>query len=215
MSLDDMCTRLLRASAAKEWKTREQPDLVSRSFRGRSDEADVKLPSKARGLMLGRYPVLACELDLTSREALESNLRSAHNQMLIARSYLSNLQIIDAHIFFVAGEPRFGADWKQDIDLIERNENVCRKLVWMPDANDIVTSFDCLIDRSFLAQPWQDVAQRNDAPLDQNERLVEDVLHATGLSNKAAAAWVAIARSLHDDPDEVVDRLVAVMETDA
>jgi hypothetical protein len=212
MLLDDMCDRLLKAASKKKWDSREEPAIVSRSFRGDPNDLAEKLPLHARGLRLGHYPVLACELELTSRETLNKTLRAAHNQMIVARSHLSGSEVIDAHIFFVAGEPSASADWEQEIDLIERNETVCRKLVWMPDRSDLAGSFEELIGRSFLAQPWDDVAARHDAPLDQNEEIVEQVLQEKGLSPAAASKWVAIAKTENQDPDAIVDLLVSIME---
>lgn len=213
--IEDMCERLLAAAEANKWEKRKAPELVAHNFRGGDIQTDVKLPQNARGLMLGRYPVVACELRLSSPDEVEVDLRAAHNQVMIARSYLSNMQVIDAHIFFVAEEPKSDVDWKRQVDLVERNERVCRKLVWMRHASDADNSFGCLIDRSFLAQPWQDVSQLIGAPLDQNERLVELVLESQGLSAALAAAWVELAKAESDDANHLVEQLVAAMEEEA
>jgi hypothetical protein len=212
MLLDEFCV-LLRAAASKNgWREREEPLLVARRFRGGKDEPDARLAQGARGLLLGRYPVIVCELRLASLVESEDDLKAAHNQMVIARSYLSNSEVVDAHIFFAARLPSMDTDWRQRIDLIERNETVCRKLVWMPDSPDLSASFGFFIRRSFLAQPWQDVSQLDDVPLDQNENLVERALEAEGLSPAAAATWVKLANDRAASPDDLVEKLVAAME---
>lgn len=211
MLLEEMCARLMAAAKNNGWSASDAPDLVEASFRGGDEPADVSLPNSARGLMLGSYPVIATELRLDTEENVKADLKAAHHQMIIARSHLTNVQVIDAHIFFVAAQPNDG-DWEQRMDLVERNETVCRKLVWMPDRQDMDGSFDAFIAHTFLARPWLEVAARQDASLDQNETLVEAVLREKGLSEAAAATWVELAASKIDDPDQLVDQLVAAME---
>lgn len=212
MLLDEMCSRLMVAAEAMNWESRIEPALTARSFRGRVDEADVCLPDQARGLILGCYPVLAAGIRLAPHDALMSDLRAAHNQMIIARSFMRSAQVIDSHILFVANEPPSETDWKQQMDLIERNETVCRKLVWMPLSTDLDSSFQLFRDRTFLAQPWLGASQHSDAPLDQNELLVETVLQEQGLRAETALAWVKLAKSGLADADELVEQLVSAME---
>lgn len=210
--LDELTTRLLGSAKTNGWPAREAPELVSHQFRGREGEADVALPKHARGLKLGFYPVIAAELRLAPEEALEADLKAAHNQMIIARSFLLSSEVVDAHIFFVTPEPSEETDWKQRIDHIERDQTVSRKLVWMPAAGALDASFDAFVQRTFLARPWIDAAQRSDAPLDQNEQLVETVLQEKGLSAKAAAAWVRLAKEQPDDPEQLIEQLVSELE---
>lgn len=208
--LDELCTRLSDAAKDNGWSVKMRDDLISQNFRGSADTTDVILPGTARGLQLGLYPVIAVPLHLGSPASVEADLKAAHNQMIIARSYLTNAQVIDAHIIFVAVGK--SDDWKQYIDRIQRDESTCRKLVWMPDRQNLDKSFVEFVDRTFLARPWLFAVAR-DAPLDQNQELVETVLREKGLSEKAAKAWVELAASRIDDPDQLVERLVAAMET--
>lgn len=210
MLLDELCTRLSAAAKDNGWSVEMRDDLTAPSFRGSGDTADVSLPANARGLQLGLYPVIAAPLRLESAASVEADLKAAHNQMIIARSYLTNAQVIDAHIIFVADGSSGG--WKQHVDRIQRDETTCRKLVWMPDRQDLDRSFAEFVNRSFLARPWL-VAVARDAPLDQNQELVETVLREHGLSEGAAKAWVELAGSRIDDPEQLVERLVAAMET--
>src|SRR4051812_37646410 len=128
MMLDEMCRRLLNAARSMGWESRIEPTLTARAFRGRTEQAEVRLPELAYGLMLGRYPVLTAYIHLAREDVLMEELRAVHNQMIIARSFMRTHQIIDAHILFVATEPQPQADWRKQIDMIERNESVCRKL---------------------------------------------------------------------------------------
>lgn len=209
--LEDLCNRLVNATEAIGWIAAERSELVSPRFRGNSDDSEALRPTDARGFMLGLYPVLAVPLPLASAELVNASLRAAHNQMIIARSYLSSAQVIDAHIFFVAVEP-FGDLWVQHIDAVERDETVCRKLVWMPDMQNSDVSFAAFVERSFLSRPWAEALELMDAPLDQNEQLVEAVLLEKGLGPAAARAWVGLAGSSEDDAEALVEQLVDAMD---
>ena len=210
--LDEMVSRLIEGAESLGWESQATPLLTARNFRGRETDAEVRLPDNARGIMLGRYPVLVSEISLASQEQLVADLKAAHNQMIIARSYLRSEQIIDAHILFVIGQTQLETDWRRQIDRIERDETVCRKLVWMPHIASLDDSFAAFRDRTFLSRPWTITNEQSDAPLDENEELVERVLRAKGLSQLAAATWVQLAQSGLDDTDLLIEQLVASME---
>lgn len=210
--IDDLCLRLLASAQAVGWQAGDEHRFVSRRFRGREDDAQVLLPSGARGLRLGRYPVLVSAIDLKNSEGMLAQLRSVHNQMVIARSFMRADEVIDAHIILVALVPSADADWAQLVDLVERDEAVCRKIVWVPDLNRLDASYESFVDRTFLAEPWASIDAQTNAPLDHNGRLVENILRKNGLSETAAASWVALADSGSGDPDALVDQLVAAME---
>ncbi|MEM5389592.1 ABC-three component system middle component 1 [Paraburkholderia phymatum] len=213
MHLDEMRKRLTNVAAEIDWKARVATKLTSRHFRGRDGDVDVRLPDHIFGLTLGRFPVLVTEIHLWPNETMLSELRAVHNQMIIARSYLSSEEVIDAHILFVAVQPPSGVDWRKQIDRIERDEAVCRKLVWLPNVDDLDKSFEDFRGRTFLSEPWALASARRDAALDDNAELVERVLQEKGLSAAAARAWVDIADNYSDDPDAMVERLIGVMET--
>jgi hypothetical protein len=215
--IDELCTRLMKAARAIGWAAADEPSYVSKRFRGRDEDVEVLLPPSARGLRLGRYPVLVSTIALDSSEAVVQQLQTVHNQMVLARSFMRAHEVIDAHIFLVASPPTKTADWVQLIDLVERNESVCRKIVWLPHSLDMDQSYQNFVDRTFLAQPWNATNVQDNAPLDQNEKLVQRVLEQQGLSAAAAAEWVSLADRNLDleqplDSDEFVDQVVAAME---
>ena len=211
--INGLFSRLVASATAIGWDAREEEKFVSKRFRGREDDAQVQLPTDVRGLCLGRYPVLVSAIDMTDSEGMRVQLRAIHNQMVIARSFMLAEEIIDAHIILVARVPSPETDWRQLVDLVERDETVCRKIVWVPALTDQDGSYRAFVDRTFLAQPWTSSPAQTDAPLDQNERLVEDILVKNGLSKAAAAQWVSLADSGSDDPDALVDQLVAAMDS--
>jgi hypothetical protein len=213
MLSDDMSKRLLSSAESIGWISAEVPAFVSSHFRGRNDDVEVALPKGAKGLRLGAYPILIVDMDLSATDAVPQQLQQVHNQMIIARSFMQASEVINAHIFLVATEPTTQADWIQMVDLIERDETVCRKLVWLRQDGNLDQSFQEFVERTFLAQPWAFADEQDNAPLDQNDKLVESVLRSQGLSAAAAAKWIELAGAKLDDPQELVEQLVSAMET--
>lgn len=208
MMLDDFCERLTTAAEHLDWKAGEVADFAQKRFRGREDDAEAALPESVRGLRLGSYPVLVIGLDLTSPVSVQ--IRALHNQMLLARSYMNKSEVINAHVFLVC-EADIDDEALALIDTIERDEQVCRKLVWSPGAQP-ATSFEDFAERTFLAQPWRLATTVDDAPLDQNANLVSQVLQDQGLSAAAAQRWIELAESDVQDPQELIDLLVEAMD---
>lgn len=208
MMLDDFCERLITAAEQLCWQADEVADFAQKRFRGREDDVEAVLPESVRGLRLGPYPVLVISMDLASPVSMQ--IRRVHNQMLLARSYMNKSEVINAHVFLVY-EAAISAEAMALIDTIERDEQVCRKLVWIPGAQP-ATSFEDFAERTFLAQPWRLANTVDDAPLDQNANLVNQVLQGQGLSAAAAQRWIELAESDIQDPQELIDLLVEAMD---
>ncbi|WP_426051635.1 ABC-three component system middle component 1 [Brevundimonas sp. SL161] len=208
MIADLLAEKLLGSAKALDWPTSVEDSFASRAFRGRPDAAEVSLPDGVIGLRLGPYPVLVAPVVLASSEQMQASLRTLHNQMVIARSYMRAEEVINAHIMLCVIETEPSADWRGVIDYAERDESVSRKVVWMPDAKEVETSYRNFIARTFLAQPWRSHAAVLDAPLDHNEGLAERILVRHGLSEAAAARWVELAEAYSNDPDGLIPQLV-------
>ncbi|MBR9779729.1 MAG: hypothetical protein GYB52_08065 [Rhodospirillales bacterium] len=207
MSLEKFCDELISTSRALGWKTKPMPDYASKQFKGREGTADVVLPGKVVGLQLGDYPVLAGEIDLRETDQVKQAIKQFHNQVVIARSYMEANQVINTHLILRGTVIDEASDWRVLIDLIERDEAVCRKLVWTAGDKE---GFSCaeLISRTFLARPWRKNDMVNNAPLDHNQGLVERVLIGEGLSAKTAKQWVEHARKFNDRPLLMIPKLV-------
>jgi hypothetical protein len=203
-----LAEKLLASATALAWPASVEEMFASRRFRGRPDTAEVSLPESVIGLRLGAYPVLVAPIVLESGEQMQASLRALHNQMVIARSYMRAEEVINAHIMLCVTATDPAADWRGVIDHAERDESVSRKVVWMPDAKDIEASYRHFIARTFLAQPWRSHAAVLDAPLDHNQGLAERILVRHGLSEAAAARWVALAETYSDDPDGLIPQLI-------
>lgn len=212
MMLNDICDRLISSAREIGWIAVEEPTFAAKKFRGREANAEVPLPQRTIGMRLGAYPVLLVNVELGAEEAISAQLKKVHNQMFLARSYMRAGELINAHIILVADDTADHIDPEQLRDVIERDETVCRKLVWDIRENSEEQSYQEFIERTFLAQPWAFTHNEVNAPLDQNDELVERVLQKQGLSSAAASKWVELIDAKLDDPEYFVERLVAAMD---
>ena len=163
--------KLVASAKELDWLVTIEPDFASPKFRGRDDPSGASLPETAMGLRLGAYPVIVAPIALSSIEEMQASLKGLHNQMVIARSYMRAEEVINAHIMLCVTATNPLADWRGIIDLAERDETVCRKVVWMPEADAVDESYQVFVARTFLAQPWRSLDTVLDAPLDHNQGL--------------------------------------------
>ncbi|MGO8003531.1 hypothetical protein ACC725_25670 [Rhizobium ruizarguesonis] len=196
-------------------EVRSDSGLIANSFRGR-EPSDIGLPSQKLGFWLGAYPVIVASLVPTTTLSFEQQTKAMHAQVLIARSYVPVQHVVDMHLFLLFRGETLGDEQAAAIDKLERDEAICRKLVFIP-SDPIGAAFDAFIDRTFLARPWG--AQKPTTKgfqLDQPAALVQEILEKQGLSAAAAKAWVSIADSYQEgepsSPQELVNALVAAMD---
>ncbi|MCJ2130619.1 ABC-three component system middle component 1 [Methylobacterium sp. E-045] len=212
MTPDVLRDKLIASAQQIGWSATIEPDFVSPKFRGRQDASAASLPENTIGLRLGAYPALVGPIALKTSEDMQVSLKALHNQMVIARSYMRAEEVINAHIMLCVTTTGSQADWRGIIDLAERDETVCRKVIWMPDADALDTSYEHFLARTFLAQPWRSLDAVLNAPLDHNQGLAERILVRHGLSEPAAERWVKLADTYKDDPDGLIPQLVAARE---
>ncbi|WP_157370529.1 ABC-three component system middle component 1 [Vulgatibacter incomptus] len=122
------------------------------SFPGRSD-ASVRHESYFRSIDIDGYWVLIGDLGSDPSRAFEI-LLSFHWQAAALRSSRPAAEQDDVILYLVAlGEPK---KWQNVAGQIERDDRVCRKLVWVAseDSNDRNDSLNSFLQRTFLARPW-------------------------------------------------------------
>jgi len=209
MTPDIFKEHLLASASALNWPAQIEASFTSNKFRGRDDVSGIPLPGGVLGLRLGDYPVIVAAVVLDSKEDMVKALRALHNQMVIARSYMRAEEVINAHIMICADVMDSRVDVQGIVDLAERDETVCRKLVWIPKEDSVTASFRKFLARTFLARPWSSVDAVFDAPLDHNQGLIERILVKHGLTESAATKWVHLAALHKDDPEEMIPQLVA------
>ncbi|MDW9488216.1 hypothetical protein GYB73_08660 [Sinorhizobium meliloti] len=203
---------LAKAAVQLSWKADDVNDFTSPTFRSRPAEPDEKPIDGLFGLRLGQYPVIVAPIALDTVESVTSALKKLHAQMVVARSYMYEREVINAHLFLCATSPTPTGDWQRLVDLIERDETVCRKVVWIPKQAALQESFDGFLARTFLSMPWAEVEAVSDAPLDQTHELAERILERHGLRLETAKRWVLLTEQLMDDPESLVTELVQSKE---
>lgn len=208
--LEDFMERLKAQTQKVGWEVQLRSEMTRERFRGRLDDSGVPLPKPCIGAILGPYPVLVCEFDATGEQQTRSQLRSLHNQAAIARSYLTATQVVDLHVLMVCDPTNAPDGWKKEIDILERDEAVCRKLVWARD-KPLQKSFELFTERTFLSRVWDTDVKQSQAPLDRNAMLVQDILVRNGLSAETASRWIDAATRPDDDPVKFVHKLVGLM----
>jgi hypothetical protein len=203
---------LVEAAEALHWRADAVADFTSPNFRSRPAQPNVERLDGLFGLRLGDYPVVIAPIALDSPDQVKLALKKLHAQMVVARSFMLEREVINAHLFLCATSPTPTGDWKRLVDLLERDETVCRKVVWIPKKTDVQGSFNTFLARTFLAMPWANVGSVSDAPLDETYELAERILEKHGLERKVAQQWVIKAEQLKDDAKSLVTELVQARE---
>ena len=99
-----------------------------------------------------------------SDEAVGEIWSRYHAQAAVTRSWLLGDGLDDLCLIFVGPErSEDNSFWIAQAGEIERNDLVCRKLVWLPpgaDLGEMDRALDDMVARTFLARPW-DVGARD------------------------------------------------------
>lgn len=212
MTPETLKSFLVDATKKLGWQADEVTEFTSPEFRSRPAQPDLKPLGGLIGLRLGNYPVVIAPIMLESSDQVKQSLKKLHGQMVVARSFMREREVINAHLFLCATSPTPSGDWKRLVDLLERDETVCRKVVWIPQNTDVQGSFDTFLGRTFLAMPWASVDAVTGAPLDETYELAERILEKHGLEKVVAEQWVIKADQLKDDAKSLVTELVQARE---
>jgi hypothetical protein len=176
------------------------------------DLPDADLPKYADSLFIGNHAVLLGDLGVDIMDA-QSQWHRFMNQAAIARSWLPSEASEDLNLFFVGP---VGSDvlkeWRDIAARIERDDRVCRKLVWLPptQAGEQKLSLDQFLSRTFLARPWKDAEGPSQGELDQLSSLGER-LAGDDTPGEAVEAWLRILRSPPSDNYDLVQQLTEVI----
>jgi hypothetical protein len=130
-------------------------------------------------------------------KGVEEQLRRYRNQAALARSWLGtegpNLQL------FLTGPPGAVTDgrWRQAAAVVEADDRVCRKLMWLFGTNPTIEDATTFLGRSFMATPW-----------DKEERVRQklDLMTDFGLPE----GWQAVVDDEALDAEGLVNALVAL-----
>jgi hypothetical protein len=214
-ALAALVARLTATAEPLDLPLRNADDLVGTAFRGGTGSAvaTIKpsdLPTASRGLQIGRYTLILGVLPETpSINAMRECVRRYRNQCVIARSYLSPNAALDLLLILVgpAGSET-STQWQSAALMVERDDRVARKLVWLRPVNASLdnASFADFASRTFLARPWHRAKHVDPAQLDQ---LNDAETSSDALPRTTAQAWEAAALREDEDPERTVTELVA------
>lgn len=95
----------------------------------------------------------------------------------IARTWLLSDFSDDLNLFLVGPTgSKDEREWQNFSRIVERNDLVCRKLVWLPSSNDHewATELSVFLERTFLAEPWKGSATTSGVNLDALSDSMDD-----------------------------------------
>jgi hypothetical protein len=179
--------------------------------RPREDDLDQGYSMRPVALVDQTFVVRVIELDALP-EDLSTVIAAANIQASIDQAYCPEAAD-DIFVFFVATRsPSAGRDaWATFAERIERDDRVCRKLVWIPPtgvaAEPLRKAAGEFLDRTFLAEPWN-VKGSSGGPqeIDPVQRALAS-MDTTGLpAQSVLAAWFAALAS--GDDARIVETLL-------
>lgn len=152
------------------------------------------LPESFIALRVGYHSLLIGSLgDDPAEAAIDHDLARYQNQAAIAWSWLGH-KGDDLLLLLVA--PAGGEedqDWKRVQRRVERNEQVCRKLVWLPPQAgvDRSESLMAFLGRTFLARPWRQEGKAGQGQLDRWALLAKHLVQEE-FDEAMAKRWLEI-----------------------
>jgi hypothetical protein len=215
-SLEDFIARVAQAATAVGLSLVRCKDLESREFRGGRGQETLQaslLPDEVFGGLLGGVPVLFSSLpDSHDEDLVEDAVKRLRNQSVIARSFLRPEQVVDLQVWMSG--PTASSDspvWRSLAVVIERDERVARKLVWLRpgEGGGLADSFSSFIARTFLARPWIAAQHPSHAQLDRLSvflSVVSDVAYGGDVVKR----WFDLAEAVDDVEGgaELVEKLI-------
>ncbi|WP_088260120.1 ABC-three component system middle component 1 [Fimbriiglobus ruber] len=175
----------------------------------------VASEDRCAGLFVDYHAILISDLpapktgaDLVVEE-LHTKLASQQRRAAIAMTWLPPSMRSDLNLFIVA--PPGSSDsleWSEFAAQTERNEQVCRKLVWLPpaDKQSWRGSAKSFCERTFLARPW--TAQNlpsGSAQLDPLAGILQ--------GDHRMARWLAVMEKDTEEDSELADALMRALES--
>lgn len=214
---------LIKEAKAYGWRCELNPDpLIRATFRPLSlVGADAIAPaallqSSNKGTIydrqaasIGEYSVIIGSLGESWLEAAEA--KDAHyEQAARARTWLDGYRQENLYLMLVG--PSGSCDTRQWNDFaysVERDESVCRKLVWLPPkpGDEFVHSIKRFCCRTFLARPWR--LGEFEAELDPLQALIRQA------GAKLPHAWANLLQQGISPGSELADQLINVLDDES
>lgn len=218
--LGDFIERVGRAAGSVGLSLVRREDLESREFRGGRGQETLQaslLPDEVYGAFVGRTPLLLAMLpDSHDEHVVDDAVKRLRNQSVIARSFLRPEQVVDLQLWLSG--PLASAEnplWRSVAVVIERDERVARKLVWLRSAvpEGHADSFSSFVARTFMARPWAVAPQRSHAQLDRLTALMS-VASDEDVGPEVLRRWFDLAEATDDVESgaELIEQLIAALK---
>lgn len=204
----------MQANLSAGGKPDIEPPEVVLGFIAKGDEAAPKLR--------GQYTIMIGAFSPEERksEAVAEVWRRYHGQAAITRSWLPESMTDDLCLMLVGPEgSAVDPFWVAEAAEIERNDFVCRKLVWLPPPpaagdEELTKSLDRFVGRTFLAEPWEVATGATQHALDTLATSLAD-FPEMGVPAATMRAWLAeledFAAGEETERDPLVSKLIAAM----
>lgn len=188
-------------------------DLVAQQLSAENVE-EIKLSYPTACLRTGPYRFIIGYLGET--DETEARFQEVLTLAAVARSWLGSVHEVDLNLIFV-GKPQSAEEphWRQIAQIIERDEMICRKFVWLPPATieERQLSLTRFIQRTPLAAPWMSLDLVSERNLDAADYLMntlgDDFLTECHLSPAVLQAWLAL---LEEDDGSAVHLLPGLLK---
>lgn len=151
-----------------------------------------------------------------NREHIKQFMERLHLQLAVDRGHLPHRLRDDLYLFLVAPwGSDFDQNWRAVAGLVERDELICRKSVWLPpiQQENPARSVEAFLDRTFMGRPWDVSVDASPRELDPLERLVELAAAAPDIGpneKNAYRRWIEIALA-SDDSEELA---MSILQTE-
>tara|TARA_B110001469_G_C9648769_1_gene329854 strand:+ start:3360 stop:3962 length:603 start_codon:yes stop_codon:yes gene_type:complete len=198
-AIDLLIKRVHEIGHSRNWKVDETSNLLD--IKPHDTEIAAKIIS------IDQYTLVIGELASRIDNVIEdwSKLQGFAAQV---RTRLTPSRNEDVLLFLVG--PEINEDdfpeWKSRATQIERNDLVCRKLVWLPtkQENTVEISLTSFIERTFLSRPWSNTTSAKQPELDK--------LSSTSI---IPTSWKKILEenSINPDCNVIVEQLIQSLES--
>lgn len=208
--------RLIARASDLQLQFQERPSALhetrmrSAGFVGIDDDAapDASLPQEAESYIIGHHAILLGKLEGSLVDA-EKQWNRFLNQAAIARSWLPANVSEDLNLFFVGPSDGNALEsWRELAAEIERDDRVCRKLVWLPPAStgELESSLNRFLSRTFLARPWSEAGAPGEHEIDRLRNLGSK-LESDAATHSTVEEWLKILRASQGDSNDLVQQL--------
>lgn len=149
----------------------------------------------------------------------EDCLKRHHAQAAIARSWLDGKAEVDLYLMLVGPLGSAGQSlWQDAASSIERDERICRKMVWLPADDQALATRDLkkFFERTFLAQPWLTETSQDQQDLDSlgaiERELGERFFKETQLPSSLLGTWLRVLDQTGEDGQQTAHELLAAFK---